>query len=255
MRTGLLKLFLPLLGFLPLAIAQDSVPERVQVPNDVIRGLLLNRIAPKYPPLARQARIQGTVVLNVFINKSGEVESVRLTSGHPMLAPAAIAAVKQWRYQPYLQDGEPVEVETTIQVNFQLSESAVATAGDHPGGLPPGNFGAIAIPPGIPRVPEASMRKLRIQQVDSIYPLAALQAHVEGMVVLNALIDKFGDVEQLALISGHPLLAPAAIEAVRKWRYQPYLINDAPADVQSTIQINFTISSGITNSGSTSDGN
>ena len=84
-------------------------------------GLLIREIQPDYPPLARQARIQGSVLLQAKISKDGSIQNLRLISGHPMLAPAAIEAVKQWRYKPYILNGEPVEVETQITVNFTLS--------------------------------------------------------------------------------------------------------------------------------------
>jgi protein TonB len=71
--------------------------------------------------LARQARIQGNVVLQAEISKDGTIQNLRLISGHPMLAPSAIEAVKQWRYKPYYLNGEPVEVETQITVIFSLS--------------------------------------------------------------------------------------------------------------------------------------
>ena len=84
-------------------------------------GNLIRRVQPSYPPLARSARIQGTVVLQAIISKDGSIENLRLLSGHPMLAPAAIEAVKQWRYRPYVLNNEPVEVETQITVNFSLA--------------------------------------------------------------------------------------------------------------------------------------
>jgi protein TonB len=71
--------------------------------------------------LARQARIQGSVVLQAEIGKDGSIQNLHLISGHPMLAPSAIEAVKQWRYKPYILNREPVEVETTITVNFMLA--------------------------------------------------------------------------------------------------------------------------------------
>jgi len=61
------------------------------------------------------------VILQAEISKTGDIQNLRLISGHPMLAPAAIEAVKQWKYKPYLLNGEPVEVETTVQVNFTLA--------------------------------------------------------------------------------------------------------------------------------------
>jgi len=96
----------------PVAVPKVATPQRVRVSQGVTQGLLIRKVQPAYPPLARQARIQGTVLLQAEISKDGQIENLRLISGHPMLAPAAIEAVKQWRYKPYILNGEPVEVET-----------------------------------------------------------------------------------------------------------------------------------------------
>lgn len=93
-------------------------PERVRISQGVTQGRLLLKVEPKYPRIARGARIQGQVVLSAIISKTGEIEDLALVSGHPMLVPAVIEAVKQWRYRPYLLNGGPVEVETTITVTF-----------------------------------------------------------------------------------------------------------------------------------------
>ncbi len=100
---------------------ESANPQMVKITEGVSQGLLLQQVRPVYPPLARQARIQGTVVLQVLIGKDGSIESLSLVSGHPMLAPAAMDAVKQWKYKPYSLNGEPVEVETTINVSFELA--------------------------------------------------------------------------------------------------------------------------------------
>jgi len=105
----------------PVAVPKIATPQRVRVSSGVVQGLLVRRVNPVYPPLARQARIQGVVILQAQISKDGNIENLQLISGHPMLAPAAIDAVKQWKYRPYLLNGEPVEVETQVQVNFTLS--------------------------------------------------------------------------------------------------------------------------------------
>jgi protein TonB len=105
----------------PVAVPKVATPQRVRVSQGVTQGLLVRKVQPAYPPLARQARIQGTVLLQAEISKDGTIENLHLISGHPMLAPAAIEAVKQWRYKPYILNGEPVEVETQITVNFTLS--------------------------------------------------------------------------------------------------------------------------------------
>jgi len=110
-----------IIGSTPVAVPKVATPQRVRVSQGVTQGLLIRKIQPAYPPLARQARIQGTVLLQAEISKDGTIENLHLISGHPMLAPAAIEAVKQWRYKPYILNGEPVEVETQITVNFTLS--------------------------------------------------------------------------------------------------------------------------------------
>jgi protein TonB len=88
--------------------------------SSILQGSLIRRVEPTYPPLARQARIQGTVVLVAVISKAGTIDNLRLISGHPMLVPAALDAVSQWRYRPYILNGDVIEVETQITVNFML---------------------------------------------------------------------------------------------------------------------------------------
>lgn len=105
----------------PVAVPKVATPQRVRVSQGVTEGLLLRKVQPNYPPLARSARIQGQVVLQAVIGKDGTIQNLRAISGHPMLTPAAIDAVKQWRYKPYFLNGEPVEVDTQITVNFTLA--------------------------------------------------------------------------------------------------------------------------------------
>jgi protein TonB len=111
-----------ILNSVPKAIyvPRISVPKIVRVSQGVTTGLLVRRVQPTYPPLAREARIQGTVLLQAVIGKNGKIDDLQVVKGHPMLVAAALAAVKQWRYKPYLLNGAPVEVETQITVNFNL---------------------------------------------------------------------------------------------------------------------------------------
>ena len=92
-------------------------PPRV---SRMMEGNLVVRVQPVYPPLARQARVQGTVELRAIINREGKIENLQALNGSPLLIPAAIDAVRQWRYRPYYLNGEPIEVETMITVNFTL---------------------------------------------------------------------------------------------------------------------------------------
>jgi len=108
------------LAAVPRLSQPAPVVQRVRVSQGVTKGLLIYRVEPAYPPLAKQARIQGVVVMTALIDKGGNVQNLQVVSGHPLLAPAAIEAVKQWRYKPFLLNGQPVEVETTVTVNFRV---------------------------------------------------------------------------------------------------------------------------------------
>jgi TonB family protein len=100
---------------------QGPLPTRVRVSQGVMQGMVISKVQPAYPPDARAARIQGSVVIAAVIGKDGNIQSERLISGHPLLAPAAMDAVKQWRYRPYLLNGNPMEVDTQMTVNFTLA--------------------------------------------------------------------------------------------------------------------------------------
>jgi len=107
-------------GMIALAPPPPPPPERIRVGGQVQSAKLVNQARPTYPPLARQARIQGTVRLEAVISKAGAIEELKVISGHPLLIQSAQAAVLQWRYEPTLLNGVPVEVITTIDVNFTL---------------------------------------------------------------------------------------------------------------------------------------
>jgi len=94
--------------------------DRIRQGGNVQAANLIEQVNPIYPPLARQARIQGVVVMEAVISKEGSIESLRVVTGHPLLNQAALDAVKQWKYRPTLLNGEPVEVITTVTVTFNL---------------------------------------------------------------------------------------------------------------------------------------
>jgi protein TonB len=92
-----------------------------RISGGVIAGNIIQKTQPIYPPIARAAHQGGTVVLHAIISKSGTIQSLSVISGPAMLQGAALDAVKTWRYKPYLLNGEPTEVDTTIMVNFNLN--------------------------------------------------------------------------------------------------------------------------------------
>jgi periplasmic protein TonB len=105
----------------PVAPEPAAVPQRIQVGGAVEAARLLREVQPRYPVLAREARIDGTVEMKAIIAPNGSVEQLSVISGHPLLVPAALAAVKQWVYAPAYLNGRPVEVATEIDVHFTLA--------------------------------------------------------------------------------------------------------------------------------------
>jgi protein TonB len=99
-----------------------AVVQRIKIGGSVQQAKLIRQPKPVYPALAKQARISGTVHLSAIIARDGTIQKLEVLGGHPLLVPSALEAVKQWVYQPTLLNGEPVEVQTTIDVNFTLSQ-------------------------------------------------------------------------------------------------------------------------------------
>ena len=99
---------------------QAAPPKKISISAGVSAGMLIQKTQPIYPPIAKAARMQGTVILQATISKTGVIENLRVVSGPAMLQQAALDAVKTWRYRPYLLNNEPVEVETTVNVIFSL---------------------------------------------------------------------------------------------------------------------------------------
>jgi protein TonB len=118
--TGVIGSILGETGAAPPPPAAAPTPQRIRAGGNVQAAKLISQPMPVYPPLARQARIQGNVVLHAIISKDGRVEQLSVISGHPLLIQAAFDAVRQWRYQPTLLNNEPVEVDTTITVTFTM---------------------------------------------------------------------------------------------------------------------------------------
>lgn len=106
----------------PVAVPKIAAPTRIRVSQGVTQGLKVHDVMPQYPQMAKIARVQGPVVLAAVIGKDGTIQNLHVIStASPLLNQSALEAVKQWRYRPYILNGEPVEVDTTITVNFTLS--------------------------------------------------------------------------------------------------------------------------------------
>lgn len=120
MKLRTLTYAILLLVLLGISVSQETQTPPLQVKPDVATKRLITHLNPIYPMEARKNYIQGNVVLRATITPEGEVGRLQVVSGHPLLAQSAVDAVKQWKYQPFLLNGEPVAIETMITVIFRL---------------------------------------------------------------------------------------------------------------------------------------
>ena len=216
------------------SVAPANKITRVQVGSGVAGGLLVSKVNPGYPPLARQARVQGAVLLKALISKDGSITNLELISGHPMLAPAAIDAVKQWKYRPYLLNGEPVEVETQVQVNFTLGGDPAASATTAAG--TPGDSSEIY------HIGAGVSAPTLISKVEPSFTEDARKAKKSGTCVLKLIVDTAGHPQNIKVV--RPLgfgLDQKAMEAVQQWRFQPALKDGKPVNVEIGLEVDFRL--------------
>jgi TonB family protein len=199
----------------------------LQIAPGFMSGRLLTKVDPVYPPIAMAAHVQGPVVLHALISKTGTVEDLSVISGPEMLKSSALDAVHQWTYKPLLVNGEPQQVDTVIVVNYTAPENGPATAA--------------AAGPDPLRVAGWVTAGFLISKINPVYPAEAKAAGVQGAVALRAVISKTGTIDQLQIVSGPPELTHSALDAVRQWRYTPYLLNGEPTEIQTTITVNFSL--------------
>jgi len=109
-----------------LAVTADAqrpdAPQPAQIEQSITKWYIEKQVPPKYPEKAREMRVQGAVVLKVILSKKGKIKEITVVSGHPLLVPAAMDAVKQWKYKPYRVQGHAVEAWTDVVVNFTLEK-------------------------------------------------------------------------------------------------------------------------------------
>jgi len=250
---GLAARAFPLQGapLLELQAQAQSAPQgepqaqRLRVGGNVQQRKLIHQEPPLYPPLAKQARIQGTVRFTATIAKDGTVKDLQLVSGHPLLVAAAQEAVRKWQYEPTVLNGRPVEVVTQIDLNFTLSGGVPGGAGP---GVGPGEAHETVAPPPFASVePEKGVKRIRVAPSDqeekllhrpaAMYPPLAQQAGVRGVVGVRLLIAVDGAVKAVQVVRGHPLLIPAATEAAKQYRFRPTTLDGQPAEVVTEVEV------------------
>lgn len=222
-------------------------------------------VAPGYTEEARRARLEGTVILQVVIDENGTVKSAEVLRPLGMgLDEEAVRAVEQWRYRPTVHRGQPVEVMLTVTVQFELDDERVVRLRRTPEGRDPEKAGdpeeaspskwrqlrplpderdiGEAGPRGPLRVGGEIREPERIESVNPPYPELARRARLEGTVILQAIIDKQGNVKDAEVLRPLGLgLDEAAVEAVRQWKYTPTYYEGRPVEVILTVTVQFEL--------------
>jgi len=217
------------LALLPQAQDADtaSTASSLAITSDELSQDLVNKVNPAYPPEAKKQGVQGEVMLAVNVNAQGEVDSIKIQRGHPLLVRAALDSVKQWKYAPYFKDGVAVPVNSTVYVNFALQGPA------RPGEEPPA--------PTTIRLGTNALAAKLVSRVEPVYPLEAKQKGIEGEVLFEVTIDEQGEVIDVQVLGGNAILVGAAYDAVRYWRYTPILLNGAPVRARANVAIKFEL--------------
>jgi TonB family protein len=190
---------------------------------------LIKKVAPVYPVKARQARVEGIVILGTRTDIEGRVSKVMVyRSQTPLLESAAIDAVKQWVYEPMVIEGNPVEAVFTTNVRFKLkpqkTETATVTGG---------------VVGGVLKLGDSVERPKIIKKVNPIYPEEAKKNLVQGVVVLEVITDEQGNVAEAKVVkSDSSLLNQASVDAVKQWKYEPMMSKGKP--VRLSFQVTLT---------------
>jgi len=200
--------------------------EAVRAVGDVKPPKLVRTVEPVYPPKARQARVEGIVILEVKIDEQGNVADTRVLRSIPLLDQAAIDAVKQWEYEPMLVDGKPRQVIFTVTARFKLDGV------NKPKSLDEFAQGAVQA------IKDIKPPKL-VKEVPPVYPEAARVAQVQGVVILGVKTDEQGKVIDVMVLRSIPLLDQAAIDSVRQWIYEPMIIEGKAVPVVFTVTVRF----------------
>src|SRR5579864_8746117 len=228
---------------------QQRRPPEIVISQRTAETLSLTKVEPDYPDAVRSTEIAGQIVIAFTIGRDGSVSDVRpLESGvfgcqsrnsdNPELRQAAIAAVKQWKFRPFLlhqqpgDAGEPVEVGTAVALPFDFRRSTGAASASARAGMAPCNpregaaatteFAQPKVDPsrpvfGAPVIEPSRAEEMLAHRVEATYPQMARIARIQGNVILQVLIDKQGHVANIKPISGHPILIQAALDAVKQW--------------------------------------
>jgi TonB family protein len=237
-----------LLNGIPVEVStQTSVnftlPDSTVSPQTVSRIALLSVPYPEYPARLQGSGIEGLVRFKVFVASNGTVRDLHYLDGEGALIAAAEAAARQARFLPP-GPGMEQEGEIGLAVAPDLKPGVIQFAMSVPGTASPNTpFPSAPAAEGIPRITVAPQVQsaLLIDKPEAVYPPLAQQARIQGTVLYKVLIGTDGMAKEMRLMMGHPLLAPAAMDAVRLYRYQPTFVAGKAAEVITYVQVNFSL--------------
>ena len=202
--------------------------DAVRAVGDIKPPKRVQEVLPIYPPIARQARVEGTVILEAKTDEQGNVVDAKVLKSIPLLDQAAIDAVRQWRYEPIIISGKARKVLFTVTVRFVLNEGTKEDAMD--------KFAQGAV-----RAINDIKPPKFVKEVPPVYPEIARQSMVDGVVILGVKTDEAGKVVDIMILRSIPLLDQAAIDAVRQWIYEPMVVDGKAVPVVFTVTVRFQL--------------
>ncbi len=227
---------------------EESTP--IRATRDIKPRKLIKRVEPIYPKEARKEGIEGVVILEAVTDIYGRVSAVKILRSIPLLDQAAVDAVRQWVYEPAVIDGKPRGAIFTVTVVFKLKsekKKQIKKPGVE-GGVEGKVEGGVAVKveakvDGPVRAEGDIKAPKLINRVEPIYPEEARKEGIEGVVILEAITDKFGRVQATKILRSIPELDKTAIDAVRQWVYEPVVIDGKPRGAIFTVTVVFKLKS------------
>lgn len=217
---------------------EPVVQKPVRVGSRVMANKLVHKVDPEIPGHPGGSRPLAQFILSIVIDKDGGVQQVQVLQGDEDHLPSNSAvtdAVKQWRYEPFLLDGKPTPVRTTVFLFLPRAEPA-GTTGSRASPRPEAPFDEPI------HVGQNVMANRLIHRVDPETPSGLESDHPLGVVILSVVVDRNGKVQEVTVVrgdKGDPGLNSAAVKAVRQWRYKPFVLDGIPVPVRTTVVVRF----------------
>ena len=196
---------------------------RISCPNPNPRPIKIVR--PTYPALARQTHVEGRVTLRCIV-VDGLVEKIEVKNGHPLLIQASTDAVSKWKFKPVIVNGQAVEIETIVNIDFQLPKATDNAEEKR-------NCACAE------RLTESQMRK-QVEHIEMGEDLIGDHVNIKGIALMEVTVDDDGRVSCLKAVSGHALAITHLIEAGRRWKFKPYLKNGSAQRFCGRLRLNFS---------------